>query len=330
MPSINFNLKNLIKFLGPLLFIFLLIWVVDPNQALQYLRGIRISMVLISFLLFPIVMYLKTLRWWIVCQHLDLTISMGRLFQINYISWFLGNFPFGGIAAISKIVYFKEEGKPIGSTFVSLALEKILDIFGLLLFGLYGLFYFPRDMIDEKKLWIILSLIGLMVIVCLILKGRIAEFSKRWFKKRLLKQLKQSSDGFGEALEKFWSGFQFKLVVGIMVLSISIYLLMSLALYFLALALGIGLSFGFTAACTALIGIANIIPVTVSGLGTRDAILLFTLPLAGYSREAALALGFTAFLWATLFKFSGVVYWLKNPLPTKAILSFKKKIFKGK
>jgi hypothetical protein len=94
------------------------------------------------------------------------------------------------------------------------------------------------------------------------------------------------------------------------------------------MALGIKLSFGLTVACLALIGIANIVPVTVNGLGTRDAILLIALPLAGYSKEAALALSFTAFLWSAMFKLSGAIFWLKNPLPTKAILSFKKKFFK--
>lgn len=328
MASINFNWKNLIKFLGPLLFVFFLVGVVDSKQAVQYLRGIRVDLVLISFLLFPIIMYAKTLRWWIICRHLDLAIPMNKLFQINYIAWFLGNIPPGGIAVVSKIVYFKEEGKPVDSTFISISLEKFLDVLGLIIFGLYGLFYFPTGLVGNDKLWIICAVTGAIVFLGFTFKGRLWKSCQRWLKRKLFKQVKQAGERFETALNLFWSGFDIRLFAITIGLSISIYILMSLALYILALALDIKLSFGFTVACVALIGIANIIPITVSGLGTRDAILLMTIPLAGYSKEAALALGITAFLWATVFKFSGVIFWLKNPLPTEAIVSLKKKLFK--
>ena len=328
MASINFNWKKLIKFLGPLLFVFFLIRVVDPKLAAQYLRGIRIDLVLISFLLFPIIMYAKTLRWWIICRHLDLTIPMNRLFQINYIAWFLGNIPPGGMAALSKIVYFKEEGKPVGSIFISIFMEKFLDVLGLMLLGLYGLCYFPTGLMGADKLWIIFIVSAAFVLLGFSFKGRLLESCQRWFKRRLFRQVKQTGDRFETALNQFWSGFEIRLFTITIGLSIAIYILMSLALYILALAMGIQLPFGFTVACMALIGIVNIIPITVSGLGTRDAILLLTLPLAGYSREAALALGLTAFLWATVFKFSGIIFWLKNPLPTEAFVSLKKKFFK--
>jgi len=328
MASINFNWKKLIKFLGPLLFVFFLIRVVDPRQAAQYLRGIRVDLVLISFLLFPIIMYAKTLRWWIICRHLGLAIPMNRLFQINYIAWFWGNIPPGGMAVVSKIVYFKEEGKPVDSTLISIFLEKFLDVLGLIIFGLYGLLYFPTGLVGDDKLWIIFVVTGAIVFFGFTFKGRLWENCQRWLKRILIRQVKQTRERFETALNQFWSGFEIRLITITIGLSISIYILMSLALYILALALDIKLSFGFTVACVALIGMANIIPITVSGLGTRDAILLLALPLAGYSREAALALGIIAFLWATVFKFSGVIFWLKNPLPTEALVSLKKKLFR--
>jgi len=328
MASIQFNWKNLLKLLGPLLFIFLLARVVDPKQAAGYLKGIRLDMIFISFLFFPIIMYLKTLRWQIICQHIGLSIPMGKLYQINYISWFMGNLPPGGIALLSKIVYLKEDGKPIGATVVSIFLEKMIDTAGLMIFGIYALIYFPKELVEEEKLGIIFGITGIAILIALAFKEKLGDAYKKWFSKKLLMKVKFNSNGLEEALNLFWSGFQIKLLSIIIGLSICIYLLMSLALYVLAIALHIKLSFGFTVACLALIGIANILPLTVNGLGTRDAILLFAFPLAGLSKEAAIALGFTAFLWSVAFKFSGVIFWLKNPLPTKAIRSLKKKLFK--
>lgn len=240
----------------------------------------------------------------------------------------MGNLPPGGIALLSKIIYLKEDGKPIGTTFISIFLEKMLDTAGLMIFGIYALIYFPKELVEEEKLWIVFGIIGIAIFIILAFKEKFKDAYKKWFNNKFLMKIKFDTDGLEEALKLFWSGFQIKLFSIIIALSICIYLLMSLALYVLAIALGIKLSFGFTVACLALIGIANILPITVNGLGTRDAILLFALPLAGFSKEAAIALGFTAFLWSAAFKCSGVIFWLKNPLPTKAILSLKKKLFK--
>ena len=253
---------------------------------------------------------------------------MSRLFQINYISWFMGNLPPGGIALLSKIIYLKEDGKPVSTSFVSISLEKFFDTLGLMILGIYALLYFPKGLVEKEKLWIAFAVIGIAFFLILAFRDKLRKFCQKWLAKKLLTKIKVDKDGFEETLNLFWSGFKIKLLSITIGLSVCIYFLMALALYVLAIALGIKLSFGLTAACLALIGIANIVPVTVNGLGTRDAILLVALPLAGYSKEAAIALSFTAFLWSAAFKLSGVIFWLKTPLPTQAVLSFKRKLFK--
>jgi uncharacterized membrane protein YbhN (UPF0104 family) len=95
----------------------------------------------------------------------------------------------------------------------------------------------------------------------------------------------------------------------------------------LALALGAGAPFAFMVGCRALIGIVQILPITVGGLGTRDAILLLTLPLAGITRETALALGFTSFLWNLAFHFSGSFFWLRRPVPLRGLRAMKEDVF---
>ena len=102
-------------------------------------------------------------------------------------------------------------------------------------------------------------------------------------------------------------------------ISIAIGVLRGLVLYVLAVALHISVGFGFLIASRAIIGLVNVIPVTISGLGTRDAVLLLMLPLAGATKEAAVALGVAAFLWTIGSKFSGVFFWLMRPLPSKSL-----------
>jgi uncharacterized protein (TIRG00374 family) len=322
----QFNWKSLLKLLGPVLFVFLLLRVVDPKQAAQHLKVVRLDIVFLSILLFPIIMFVKTLRWQIICRQINLTIPMGKLYQINYISWFWGNFPLGGISVLSKLVYLKKEGKPVSATFVSISLDKFLDIIGVLIFGLYGFFYFPANIVGKNTLWLFLGIMVCLIASVFILRSKLVGTAKAWLDRYLHHKVRNFGGEIETALKQFWSRFKLNKFFLIFALSICLYLLMSLAFYTLAMALGLHLSFGLVVGCIALIGIVNIVPISANALGTRDAVLLLVLPLAGYSAESALALGFVSFLWATLFKFSGILFWFKYPLPLGSFKAHKKQI----
>ena len=148
----------------------------------------------------------------------------------------------------------------------------------------------------------------------------------------LIKLLKQYSSKkllkIGQNLEtelsNFWAGFDLNFFSTLLGISVIVGLLRSLVLYLLALSLNIQVSFGLIVACRALFGIVNVIPISLSGLGTREAILLPALSLSGISKEFALALGFVAFLLTLCSKFSGIIFWLQRPLPLNVIRSIRK------
>lgn len=327
MLSLKPRWKGLLKFFGPLLFILFFIKVVDPKTTLSILKKIRIEIALLSILLFPVVNAALTYRWWIVCRHVGIRASYNELFQVCYISWFLSALPLSGIMPLSKIIYLNEKERPPRKLFISITLDKLFDIIGLLFFGFFGIIYFPGILFKNQILTGLLG--GTFVIVCMVLVfGR-----KTWkglmklFKRFANKNLRQVGRNLEADMEKFWSDFNLKIFFLILGISIAIGILRSLVLYLLAISLNINIGFGPIVACRALIGIINVIPVTISGLGTRDAILLLILPFLGISKEAALALGLIAFLWTLGSKFSGVIFWLKQPLPAGSILAIKEKLF---
>jgi uncharacterized membrane protein YbhN (UPF0104 family) len=139
------------------------------------------------------------------------------------------------------------------------------------------------------------------------------------------KRIQRIGENLENELSEFWSRFDLNFLTKMLAISIALGLIRSLVLYLLAISLNITVSFILIIACRALIGIVNAIPVSINGLGTRDAILLFALPLVGVSKEAAIALGIVAFLWTIGSKFSGVVFWFKKPLPISGIHSIKEK-----
>jgi len=319
--------KKLIKLIGPLLFVFFFIRVVDPKKTANLLKNIDPMLALLSMVFFPVLMYFRTLRWWLIAKQIELKIPFHRLFRINYIAWFLGNLPIGGISAVSKFFYLKDEGTTASRSFVSLTLDKLFDISGLVVLGFYALYYLPISLWAGKISWIMTTATALLLILGLAFGKKIWFESKRLLGKYLNKKFQRIRSNLENDLRLFWSTSGLSFFIEVIALSVGIVVLRALVLYIIAHAIGLSVSFALMIACTGLIGLANIIPISVHGLGVRDAVLLLTLPLIGYSREVALALGFAVFLWTILFKLSGIYYWITSPLPLKGLEAIKQKFF---
>lgn len=323
------NGKRLLKLLGPLFFIFLFIRVVDPQATVSALKEIRPDMALLSVLLFPVVNAALTYRWWLICRRLKLKVAFKGLFQIYYISWFLSALPLVGILPLAKLFYLKEEEHPAGISAVSIILDKLFDISGLFVFGLFGLVYLPQSLFNISYLGIIIVVALLTVILLLIFGSKIRSIGLSFLKQYTNKRLQKIGSNLQADLKGFWSRFNFRFFFLILFISIAIGILRALVLYVLAISLNISASFGLIVAARAIIGIVNIIPITISGLGTRDGILLLTLPFAGVTKEAAIALGLLAFLWTICSKFSGIFFWLKRPLPSGSLRGIREKLVSG-
>lgn len=307
--------KGLLKFLGPIFFIYLLVKVVDPRTSANILKGIRPEVALISVLLFPVLISALTARWWMICQWLEMEIPFKQLFKIHYISLFFGLIPVIGVSQMSKFVYLKEDEKSAGTIAASIMFDKVFDVIGHLLFGLFSLLYFPKIFFQDKHFWFFLVIILLAVFAILIYWNRLWKKLTSFLKNFTNKRIQKIGENLEIDLSKSWSRFNLKFFTFIFSASIVIGILRALVLFLLALSLNINLSFVFVIVCRALIGIVSVIPVTINGLGTRDAVLLLAFPLVDASKEAAIALSFLAFLWLLCFKFSGIVFWLKRPLP---------------
>jgi uncharacterized protein (TIRG00374 family) len=326
MQFIRSKWKGLLKLLGPIFFIFLILRVVDPKATVNIIKTIKPELAIASLLLFVVVNAILALRWWVICQRLEMGVAFKELFQVYYISWFLSIIPLAAISPISKLIYLKDEGKPTDITAVSITLDKLFDIIGLMFFSLFGIVYFPQSFFKDLHLWVYFAGMAFLVLVILVFGSRIWKILKELLRRYSSQKLQKLGSGLELYLTKFWSEFDMKLFSLLLGISITIGLLRSLILYLLAISLNIHVSFGLIIACRALFGIVNIIPITVSGLGTRDAILLPALSLSGVSKEFALALGFVAFLWALISKISGIIFWVKRPLPLSRFKTTKEKL----
>lgn len=321
------RIKTLLKFFGPALFLVLLLRVVDTRAVADLLKTARLDMILASGVLFLALLAVLAARWLFICRQLKMGCSYRTLFEISYAAWFLGSLPLSGTSALAKIIYLKDSGESATKAAVSVVFDKLADMGSLVLFALFGGLYLPTGLINSGLSWFLWSVAALAATVCICLGSQSWNSVRRVSDRYLGRRLQKLGNGLESNLAEFWAGLSPKLVATHFILAIVIGLLRSTVLYILALSIGIQVSFLLILACRAFIGIVNIVPVSISGLGTRDSVLLLVLPLAGVSLEPALTLGFLAFLWTVITKLSGAIFWVKRPLPFRGIDQIRKTLF---
>ncbi len=86
--------------------------------------------------------------------------------------------------------------------------------------------------------------------------------------------------------------------------------------YILANALGLAIDYVTITLFMAMSNLISFIPVSVSGLGTRDAILIYLFSLVGFEPELAVSYAFLVFVIFFVFGgiFGAIAWWIK-PLP---------------
>jgi uncharacterized membrane protein YbhN (UPF0104 family) len=170
--------------------------------------------------------------------------------------------------------------------------DRLFDLVFLGSFGPFALWAVMADGTSDAVL--VAGFVGLYVAVCLVLAGT-GRFVSRWKPRwRLLRwAVKCLANVSGD-------------LVGRTGLVGSAITLLSYAVYFgasvvLLRALGIGLSFRDVACVTGCLSLVLLLPISIAGIGTREATLILLLGKYGIAREDALAYSILQFAVFTLF-----------------------------
>ncbi len=299
----------ILHLIGPVLFLFLITRMVDFKDSIEVLKNANGFLILVAIAFFPVIITIRTLRWRTICQRLEISYTFWESLELYYIGWFIGTFVPHGMGTFFKTIYLKKDGYSLGKSLLSIFLDKIFDLFALIIFGSIGVIYFARFLPGNDLSLMYFVLVAILIIL-FGLRKKIFHFIKTFLKSYLMRKIRRwAKIDFDTA--RLVQDIPLQTWLGLISYSLSIVALRSVAMYILALALDLDVGFLFILACRSLVGFALILPVSFMGLGTRDGILMFCFSIAGKSVETAVSLGVAAFLWAMFFRLLGVIFWLK-------------------
>jgi uncharacterized protein (TIRG00374 family) len=219
-----------------------------------------------------------------------------------------------------KTVYLNKKGYPGGASFFSILYDRIYDIIALAFMMFFGLAILSGYEKSELLLYIFASG-SMLFLVFFLFSGRFRKFiTIDLFKYILPAGIKARLKEFD--INKDISRYQMKkstLAVSFL-LTILAYGVVFYRYYLLLITLNLHPPFGIWFGGVTLATFVTLIPISISGIGTRDAVLIGVLGTVGISPEKSVAFSFLILLLMVFNGIVGLCVWMKNPLiPRKKI-----------
>jgi hypothetical protein len=275
----------LIRLLGLVIFIAIL-FVVDVPHILTYLARADFGLVLLSVVLVIPHLATKAWRWQVLLRGVGIRIGLldaSRLYAIGQAAGFLTP---GQAGDAVKAVYLRADGHSLGRSLVTVVVDRLYDLLIVGGLAVWGIFVFG-DVPQGQTAIIVLFVAGVIVLFGLFAshgwQGPLARLIVRVVPARFLRgrDPQRSLDNLVLPAPTLISSFAITIIS---------FIISYFRSWLLFAALGLNVPLAYFLAATSIAGIAAILPVTVGGVGTRDAAFVVLFSMMGYGAEPAVAL----------------------------------------
>lgn len=311
------NQSLVVRLFGVLLLL-ILISRLDLHKAHVVLSHARWNLVSLAVLLNIPLIGLKTIRWRQLLFAQGIVYGFRQAFGAYFGSIFIGLLTPGRLGEFVKTAHISQDCRvPTASAFSSVLVDRLFDAYALLLVGGAAVLSLTVGNIG------VLALTGSALALTLSLTLFLSNSSFNYLQMiglrlgRLGRKLFAAESWLVEmrhgVRQLTWPSLL--AAIGLTVVAYTIFFGQC---YVLALALNLPAGFVSVSYAVALGSLVTLLPISISGLGTREAAMVAYLGTAGVPAEAALA--FSLLVFATFYVAGGlmgaVAWWLK-PLPVR-------------
>ncbi len=281
-----------LKFFGIGLWLFI-ISRLDFQRVLEVLKEVNFLWLSIAGILLCGMFVFKSLRWRTALRAQGISYSLSKTLDVILASWFFGLLTPGRLGDLSKVIYLRETGVTLSEGLASVILDRLYDLVLLLIFGTAGLFFFIEIFSVQMRLFFMFA--GATGIILALLYSLRQGF--RFRGKDILKIIMPQS--LYARVQAEWNAFrvQFKRIALTTLFPMLFFSLLGYACFFaqmyaIAVGLGLSISFLYLSLCFSLAGFVSLLPISVAGLGTREAILIVLFQKVSLPAESAVLMSF--------------------------------------
>ncbi len=299
----------------------ILIWVllkIDLSEIVNILKNIHLSYYAVAVLLLFPIFIIKALRWNYIKKIQHIHYSAKDSILMYFSGLYAGLITPGRFGEFVKMLYLTNDHHSFGKSLLSVVFDRIFDLIFLAGFSYVSIFIFHQYLNSDFFIYALVVVTIITVGIVLILNKRLISMVlntafKVFIPKRFQEKASLGVDDFYNDLKLF----AFKNHFWVFFWTTVSWLLYYVQIYALALALDIHLSFWYLAASTTIVGLFTLVPISISGVGTRDVTLIFFFALLGISKELAVSFSMlilSMFLFMALF---GIIAWFIKPIKVR-------------
>lgn len=310
------KVRNYIRYLG-ILFLIVILTNIDVKLLLKYLCSINPILCLLVLVLNVPQFFIKSLRWNQLLKRQKILYPAFDTFQIYISSIFIGFITPGRLGEFIKVVYVKsDKGISLSKGMSSVLIDRLCDLYLLIFLGLLGIWQF--DILGELSYTSLFLLIIFISFPLLILNKQLMGKVISLIYKSVIRKEVQLRNNIEENFEDFYNGINqlinFKLTFSALLTCLS-YSVFFIQCYLIAIAMGISINFISITLFMAISNVISFIPISISGLGTREVTLIYLFSLIDLNPELAVSYAFLVFIvFFVCGGLMGAIAWLIRPI----------------
>ncbi|HET7601308.1 MAG TPA: lysylphosphatidylglycerol synthase transmembrane domain-containing protein [Gemmatimonadales bacterium] len=286
------HLRWVPRLIGPAILLYFLL-TNDLARVLGDLRDVEWTPLGLALALYPVLVTIKAWRWNALMDGLGMEAPPLREATAIYaVGLFLGGATPGQSGDFLKAWYLRRRGQPLAAALFSVLLDRLFDFLIMALLAVLGLSALVRLLPQQLRTLAVLAAVALAAAVVVALPALMGGASRRWLVRAALHSLPRRP---GAALVR-WSG-QFaslelrpRLCARAGLATLCSAACTMVRLWFCFRALHLAIPAPVFVGSMALISILQSLPISVAGVGVRDAVLIAILGAYGFEPYRALAL----------------------------------------
>ncbi len=303
------NYFRLFGLIGIGIFIYLILNI-DLSTLLTYFKSMNYFYFFISLLfIFPLVIT-KTIKWLLIVEKED-RISLREGIFAWAAGFAIGIITPGKFGDFTRARFLKTK---IGKSLLTVFVDRLNDVFVLFILGIFSIFFlFSKETSIGNLTCLFVFFFILFIIGILVIRSEklVRKIGRPLYRGIVPKKYKGK---IGENFGVFYGSLR-KLdrkKIGInFLLTILAWFIGFIQYFFLSLAFGLNLSYLLICLIIPLLFLVQLIPISISGIGTREATAVLLLSTFGISPELAIAFSLGILIENYILGIFGFIVWIK-------------------
>ncbi len=308
-------LKTAIRLLGPAILLFVLLRLQDPRAIGHAIARSDLLWLGGAILLNPVNIHLKVLRWQLLLRTRGIHYSTKRAWLAFLTSAYVAMLTPGRVGDVLRIQYLRHDADvPYSEGLASIVMDRLCDLYVLSAFVAFAAVRYGQAIAGQLALltWGCLAAVVLGPLV-LFVPG-VAERVLGVVYRRIGRD--PEGKGLGRFLEAVRANVGWPLLITIPVTAAT-FLVNYVQGSMVAQAMGIDVSFVDVTCLLAIASLLGLLPISVSGVGVREAFFAVLFPTLGYGAETGVTFGLLVFVVIYVaITLMGFIAWQVSPPPT--------------